>query len=171
MKIWDTANGKEHFDLCRAMPSVSGAWRSARTASASRLGFDQTVKIWDSATGKELFTLKGHAGGSVAWRSARTASVGLREPRWNGEDLGRATGKELFNSQGPRRFCLGASRSARTASAWPPRRGRFDPLCGRRQKSPRNPASSGHQTMVAKLVCANRSSGRLTMLLHSRVRP
>ena len=45
------------------MPVRSGAWRSARTASAWRRGADdQTVKIWDSATGKELFALKGHAG-------------------------------------------------------------------------------------------------------------
>ena len=49
---------------------VSGAWRSAPTASGSPPPVsDGTVKVWDAGTGQETLTLKGHTGGvtSVAF--------------------------------------------------------------------------------------------------------
>jgi tetratricopeptide (TPR) repeat protein len=82
VKLWDTATGKEVFNLkghAGRVMSVAFSRDGQRLASGSN---DQSVKLWDSATGKELLALKGHA----SWVDGVAFSPdGQRLPSANGD--------------------------------------------------------------------------------------
>ena len=67
IRIWDTATGRELrvlLDISRR----SGAWRTARTATALPRGQDKTVGLWDADTGRLVRTLGGHS--AIVWAVA-----------------------------------------------------------------------------------------------------
>ena len=99
VKIWDSATGKELFDLkghAGAVWDVSFSPDGQRLASGSN---DENVRIWDGATGKELLALKGHAGVVVGVAFSpdgqRLATGGSLLKIWDS-----ATGKELLDLKG-----------------------------------------------------------------------
>ena len=100
VRIWDSATGKELFDLYghagAPVWDVSFSPDGERLASASD---DQNVRIWDSATGKELLALDGHAGVVVGVAFSpdgqRAGDGGSMLKIWDS-----ATGQELLALKG-----------------------------------------------------------------------